>query len=223
MLETGIENSHIYTLDLHLRYIIKTLFIYDNQRLPHQLTKKLIQKRLFWFKDIDKLCRDCNTINIEECSTREDWELLRNQLLTNLKIKERAILLHRASSTTRIYNKLNYENKQLYFENIANLNMVSWIFKARCDLIELNATRFQQHRSHICSLCNLQAPETITHFLAICPMLRHIRFRCFGKVSLTEDEVINVLNNVNFCWSNLTHYIIDALAYRKELIAEFNY
>ena len=96
-------------------YILKTLFTYDNQRLPHQLTKKIVQKQLFWFKDIDKLCKDCNTINIEECSMREDWEYLRNQLLTNLKIKEREILLHRASSTICIYNKFNYDKKTIIF------------------------------------------------------------------------------------------------------------
>ena len=46
---------------------------------------------------------------------REDWEYLRNQLLTNLKIKEREILLHRASSTICIYNKFNYDKKTIIF------------------------------------------------------------------------------------------------------------
>lgn len=224
MLETGIEYSHMYTLDLHLRYIIKTLFTYKNNRLPNQLTKILIRKNLFWFNYVDKLCRDCNTIKIAECSTRDDWQLLRDGIITNLKRIETEMLLQKASETTRFYNQLNYGTSQCYFENIINVNIVSWIFKARCDLIELNATRFQQQqRSQLCSLCNLQEPETLIHFLAKCPILRHFRVKCFRKIYLTENEVINILNNLNYTWKDLSRYIIDAIDYRKELITEFNY
>lgn len=37
ILETGILNGHLYTLELHLRYVFRTLFDYPANRLPNQL------------------------------------------------------------------------------------------------------------------------------------------------------------------------------------------
>lgn len=223
LLETDIQSNHIYTLDLHLRYIIKTLFLYSNSRLPNRLTRIILEKQLFWFSHINKLCRDLNTAHISDCSSREDWESLREDIIFKLNNNHKTTLLQRASETSRFYKKLNYDCKQQYFEDIPNTNIISWMFKVRCDLIELNATRFQQHRSKKCSLCNLDENEDLYHFLAKCPILRHIRYKCFKKIFLTEIEVISLLNNVSTTYKELTRYIIDALDYRKELIIEFNY
>lgn len=51
MLETGIENGYIFTLDLHMRYMAKTLFEYSEDRLPHKFSKIVLQKNIFWVKN----------------------------------------------------------------------------------------------------------------------------------------------------------------------------
>lgn len=221
MLETGVENSYIYTLDLHLRYIIKTIYEYDSNRLPNQLTKLIMQQGTYWYENVDSLGRDVCSTRISECSTRESWELLRTSIITGLKIKEREFYLDKASNSSRFYSKLNYREPQTYFD-ITNMTTLSYIFKARCDLIELNGTRFQQNRSRICSLCNLNEIENILHFIARCPILKQIRYQHFKKTTLSENELINILNTKdNF--KDLSRYIIYAIRYRKMLINEFNY
>lgn len=222
LLETGIENNHIYTLDLHLRYIIKTLFDYKTNRLPNQLTKLIIEKEVYWYNDIKKLTRNVNTLCISECSTREHWECLRADIITGLNRIETELNREKATATERFYSNLNFREPQTYFE-INNISAISYIFKARCDLLELNGTRFQHQRSRICSLCNLNEIENILHFIGKCPIHRHIRYRYFKKTTLTETELINILNDAKKYFNEIYRYVIDAIGYRKYLILEFNY
>jgi len=46
-LEGELQEAHIYTLSLHLHYIYRTIFEYNDSRLPHLLSLKIIQKKLF--------------------------------------------------------------------------------------------------------------------------------------------------------------------------------
>ncbi|XP_059226649.1 uncharacterized protein LOC131998381, partial [Stomoxys calcitrans] len=55
MLETSIENGHIFTLDLNIRYVFKTLFEYDESRLPFLLSKKILQNKLSWVKRLNEM------------------------------------------------------------------------------------------------------------------------------------------------------------------------
>ena len=126
MLETGIENNYIYTLDLHLRYIIKTLFDYNDNRLPSKLTKLTIEKKSYWYKHIEKLANDVSTIHISECFSRENWERLRIDILTGLKRKERENNIQQATRSNRFYSKLNYKELQTYFEINNNTTAVSY-------------------------------------------------------------------------------------------------
>ena len=223
MLETGIENNYIYTLDLHLRYIIKTLFDYNDNRLPSKLTKLTIEKKSYWYKHIEKLANDVSTIHISECFSRENWERLRIDILTGLKRKERENNIQQATRSNRFYSKLNYKEPQTYFEINNNTTAVSYIFKARCELIELNGTRFQTQRSRICSLCNRNETENILHFFASCPILREIRYQYFKRTTITENDLIYILNNAKQNFKVIYLFIIDAIGYRKQLIDEFNY
>lgn len=50
-LETKQEPTHLYTLRLHMNYIYKTIFLFNEQRLPHKLSLKIIEKKLFWYKE----------------------------------------------------------------------------------------------------------------------------------------------------------------------------
>ena len=67
-----------------------------------------------------------------------------------------------------------------YLQKLENPVYRMWIFKARSDMIELRATRFDTERSKLCSLCNLNEDETLFHFLVICPTLNEYREYIFA-------------------------------------------
>lgn len=53
---------------------------------------------------------------------------------------------------------------------------ITWIFKARCDLILLNNAIYGNSDRNIeCSLCNLRENENINHFMGRCLILREFR------------------------------------------------
>ena len=78
-----------------------------------------------------------------------------------------------------------------------------WIFKARCDLIELNWTRFQTNASPLCSMCNMYEIENLHHFLGRCVALKQFRQTIFKKSMLTYEETINILNGYVVNWKDL--------------------
>lgn len=41
-LETNVQPTSIYTMELHMKYILKTLFTYEESRLPNFLFKRII-------------------------------------------------------------------------------------------------------------------------------------------------------------------------------------
>ena len=112
---------------------------------------------------------------------------------------------------------------QRYFFEVKKQDNLSWILKARCDLIELNANRFQVNAPNECSLCNLNEQENIYHFIGHCPALKEIRLLYLHKCFLNEEEIINILNGIETSFDSLAMYIKICIDYRKFLITEFNY
>jgi hypothetical protein len=220
-IETQIEKSHFFTLELHLKYIRKTLFEYNNNRLPHQLSLIILREKLFWAKELNEIANRYN-INFGPEESMLDWNNKCADILLILKrtsieeSKSKAI-----TSTNRFYKYLNHSIGNSYF-NTYDQKYIHWIFKARCDLIILNGNQFGRENRN-CTLCNLNENETIVHFLGICPILKEFRFKFFGKLILNNEEVINYLNGKNNNnWNRLVGYIISALDYRKQLVEEFN-
>lgn len=221
-IETGAEDGHFYTLDLHLRYISKTIFEYDERRLPHQLSKILLRKQFFWVKEINKLGHRLG-LHWDENVSQGEWKRKCLELLRQLKSNEHQEYLRRATeSNTRFYRKLDHSKGQKYFIDEYDLNKITWIFKARCDLIRLNGNCFGRNNT-LCTLCNMREEENIQHFLGVCPVLKEFRLISFGTTRLTESTIIRVLNGEDTSdWEKLTKYITAALAYRNMLIQEFN-
>ena len=53
MLETEAEDSYLYTLGLHLKYLSRTMYHYAEHRLPRQLSFILLRRNLFWVKELE--------------------------------------------------------------------------------------------------------------------------------------------------------------------------
>ena len=224
-LETGIEASHLYSLDIHLRYITKILFKYGNHRLPHKLALKILDKKLFWADELNNLGREFDIEWTAENLSEIIWKANRLSLLSKMKEKQKSTYQRNArESETRIYRDLDYTRGANYICETYDQSKITWIFKARCELLYLNGNRFDENQSKICSLCNLGEIENVKHFVGRCPILKEFRIRYFGRQSLLDFELINILNgNNDNDWANLYNYIVKAMHYREHLISEFNF
>lgn len=222
-LETNAEDSHFYSLNLHMEYIFKTLFKYNSDRLPHKLSMLILSKNIFWAKKINELGTNFS-ISFDNSISENEWLQNGTDLLINLKTERKHQYMERAeASNTRFYKHLDCCKGSEYFSDSFSVHKMAMIFKARCDLLHLNANDFRSNANTLCTLCNLREDETLEHMMAICPILSYFRFRYFGKTVLNHDELVNILNgNISEGWSKLYNYLCYALKYRKLIINEFD-
>lgn len=222
MLESGLEDCHIYTLNMNLRYLYRTLFEFAAYRLPHKLSVKILEKGIFWADSLNQL-GIIMQVQWQPGITPQEWIHQQYYVLNTIKIRNYEERLQRASLTQTFYRNLNFTRSQYYFMNENDSRLVMWIFKARCDLIKLNGTRFSTSNSQECSMCNTREIETIQHFICICPILNNFRLQQFGCITISEENFVKILNGELYNWETLTKYIINALQYRTILINEYNH
>lgn len=221
-LESGLQPCHLYTLNLNLRYLNRTLFEYSSARLPHKLSVKILEQNIFWSKALNQLGSNIST-QWQPGLTYQEWHEKQLNIINTLQIQFHQDCWQRALSTETFYRDLNFSIGKFYINNMINQNYVMWIFKARCDLISLNGSRFSRNSSKLCSLCNMREDETIQHFICRCPILNNFRLQQFHCITISEESFIQILDGELYSWSSLVKYIISALQYRKILIEEYNY
>lgn len=221
-LETNVIPTSVYTMKLHMNYIFKTLFVYGEERLPNFLSKRILEKKIFWFRGWcdreGELMVRWSDVPLEK--TR--WANCIKSSIENLKTNLRNKKLNQQNETQRIYKKLNPANGSYLMEHLNSFD-VMWIIKARCDILGLNVNKFDQNADKRCSLCNTNEVEDVLHFIGRCPVLKEFRLVWLRKYALEEIEVIRLLNGEGLTWSNLSNYIKKSWEYRKLLINEFNY
>ena len=198
------------------------MFRYNINRLPRQLTYKIIQKNISWMKEWNFLGEEFG-LNWTSNNILY-WEQNINTFLQALTDKQHQVHLENArNSVERVYKYLDYSKDQTYIYSAFSKHKIMWIFKARTGSIFLNAARHGEESQKLCSLCNLREKEDIEHFIGKCPILREQRIVYFGKSILDHSEVINALNGIeDENWNKLYNYICQAIEYRKYLINEFN-
>lgn len=225
MLETSAEDSHLYTLGLHLNYIQRVLFQYGENRLPNQLTKILWRRELFWVQELKTKTVAMNLQWPATLPSKLQWERFSLELTNTMKemtLNQR--IQRKLTSDTRIYRDLDFTKGQSYFTDDFKLDKITWIFKARTGLISLNFNRFGAvDEDKFCKICNLREYETLQHFLGICPAFREFRNNIFRKSTLSDEEIIDILDGQEeHSWENLIKYLKCTLKYRQFLINEFN-
>ncbi|XP_059216997.1 uncharacterized protein LOC131997819 [Stomoxys calcitrans] len=206
MLETEVEDTHIYTLGLHLKYIGKTLFQHSGARLPNQLSNIALRRNVFWVKELKSLAASMDIQWPEAFPSSSLW-------------------IHRKTeSQQRIYKYLDPNKAYLYLNERYTSENITWIFKARSGMISLGYNNFEENESEkMCKLCNLRETETLDHFLGICPVLREFRLAAFSKASLSFVEVLHILDGIEVGnWDKLTTYLRMAYNYRQLLLNEYH-
>lgn len=222
-LETGILDMYQHTMKTHMSFILKLLFEYGEERLPKKLANIIIQKGIDWWMDWKELGAragfEWNTENRVEKVWRE------NAIKCLQKINSDGwenAWSNAERSSHGLYRFLNYETGCRYLKNIKDSNQVKWIFKARTGMVGLNACPWKTGNERLCSLCNMKEDEDITHFLGRCPILREVRIHCFGKITLSDQDCINLLDNVDGDENlALYRYLSKAWSYRSNIVAEY--
>lgn len=216
-LETKEDPSSLFALQLHMNYIHKTLFTYDHNRLPHILSHKIVQKKLFWFKSWTEMENNIMVRWQDVPLNPERWKYCIKASLENYRVKhQQNFLLKKEASETRFYKELSHHVSYLHGE--AKGKDLMYIAKARCDVLGLNANNFDDNRSKMCPLCSLNKEENIFHFFGECLYLQGLRCSSFSRSCLTKEEVIDILNGTACTWGILAKFIKEALYLRNSKI-----
>ena len=221
-LETGLATLHIFTLKLHVDYIIKVISTYSQERLQHVLGLYAIRRNHPFIQKWKELAESVDSpldVNIERPLE------LRNQMyviIRELDIKHRENYTKKAleSENRLIYPTLVHNlNENNYFKDSNSCRKISLLFRARGELLNLNGTSFNNSETNYCTLCNQHAREDTFHFMGICPILGNWRMQYFQKTTLTLEELKELLNGPN--WEAIYKYCNEALNYRRLIITEF--
>ena len=220
--ELNFVYAHYMTLKLHMEYIHKTLFLFDECRLPNFLSRQVLSAEVFWAKEWNQLGNpfdiSWNSMNLDV----NEWENKGIELFKQLLLADNISFNASIQNSQRFYKELITVNIPAYV-NLNDRNKVMYIFKARSDLLVLNGTRFTRENPRNCTLCNLRELETTEHFIAKCPILSELRVFYLSKPFLNHVEFINALNSTDDpTWTKLYLYIIKAFEYRRDFINEHN-
>ena len=93
---------------MHYNYICKTLFHYNEDRLPKKLTKILINKNLFCIKYLKDILIEFNIAMDMSSINKNDWEINLAKLLEETKIKEKQVRTNIGLDDTLIPSSVIY-------------------------------------------------------------------------------------------------------------------
>lgn len=222
-LELGIDDSHFFSLKLHMNYIFRTIFKLNEDRLPNFFSKLILRKNIFWAKQWNEMGREFGLSWSASSMEFDLWKLNEKNLLEKLIKKQQDINVSNMQSSQRIYKELHTQNTASYLQPGNDVNFISWIFKTRSDNLGLNSVSYRTENQQKCSLCNLN--ENVEHFIARCPILKEFRLKHFSKQTLSHSELVSILSSQSETVSlnDLYEYLKEAFFYRKVLISEFNY
>lgn len=215
-LETKEQPTNVYMLQLHMNYIFKTLFTYDQERLPHVLSHKIIEKKIFWFKEWENMAEATMVrwTNVPLNNIR--WKNCIKSSIENYKVHHlNQCLEKQAQSTSRFYKHLSYQVDYLHARLNARERM--YIIKSRCDILGLNGNLFGNVNKQ-CSLCNRNLTENVHHLVGECSQYEELRMAMLGKRTLDIRESINLLNGRICEWKVLAEFVKKALEIRGAMI-----
>ncbi|XP_055922745.1 uncharacterized protein LOC129953526, partial [Eupeodes corollae] len=220
MLETGLSPLHIKTLKLQADFL-QYIFNLSESRLVKKVAISAIHERNSWYREWSKLAEECNLSfdlnleNIGSCKT------LFYNVISKVDEKCRAEYIAEASSSIyrTVYSRLNHNlAEKNYFHDSYKVNVIATMVRLRSELINLN---FMPHRPDLpleCSICNMKEREDVIHFLGRCPTLKETRRSVLGSDVLSEEQVLDELNQMNV--NRLYEYCVIALRYRARIIKE---
>lgn len=215
--ESGIAPIYIHNLKASANFITRVMK--RSETCLHKIIlSKLLRVNASPFKDWNELALSYETsLNLTETNVT-DWQAQFADVIAKVDHKMFLDNLSRASSSTSraIYSHLNHQlpSEVSYFSNEFSASVISIIFRARVEILNLN---FVPHRSdlpQLCDLCNGRVNEDIYHFVAACPILQEIRRLHFRESFISLEKLFEILNGA-MGWLSLFKYCQHALSYRN--------
>lgn len=218
MLETGLSPLFVKTLKLQVEYVVKVLSMPD-YRLPKKAALQTIRSKTGWYKEWLDLASRCGMeLSAEDTSS---WKPKLYQLIERVDEQIREGFLEKASGSLHrsVYSRLchNLEHNN-YFRDEHSIEEIATVLKLRGELLKLNYIPHRDDLPIVCRMCNLSEREDIFHFVGRCPILRETRRSVFGNDVLSENQVIQILNEINV--TKLSRYCKIALQYRDRILSE---
>ena len=225
LLETGRGSMFLYTLKLHWSFILHTLKLPEN-RFSKVMLQHGILKDYKWYIMLRKCAIEFGNWNEVVPFTYDLLKVELEKLLVYKIEKDHFDLLNQVllGQLHPIYKeiKMNWGREE-YFSIGLKLRELRHIFMARTEMLPLNWKPWFVDGDYRCSLCNLKADENVEHFILFCPVLKEFRLREFGNVNIALNYSVNDVLKGYIGWKALADYTFRALAYRQELIEEFNF
>lgn len=225
--ETAVLPVFMYTLDLHVKYLLKVMEMPAN-RYPKVVAREIVLRRLFWCKELGSIGERHGCMMDGDFEDRHGWKVRLEDLKEKIKVRWMEATRARAlASTCRIYRLLDMDVKPINLtskEQRASMFVLRWVCRVRGDLLKLNSRPHMPHEdehNENCSLCNLRVPENMEHFIAICPALAEFRMANFGTPRLSHESFLGTLNGMN--WLPLARFCESAWKYRAYLVQQFNW
>jgi len=217
-LETRYNTQFSIAFKLHLSYIIKVLNM-SSSRLPKMLAKETINRKISWYDEWLSILSNSDLplpsstapSHLKECLTTAICAI-ENSKIEYFQSSAKSSTFHDC------YSNLIYDGTT-YFVDSNSCKAISYMFKARTGLLDINARAFKKNTVGLCSLCNLDAVENTHHFLGECPIYKNARLHYFGLPALSTSELYTLLNSHRI--NDIYNYICYALNYRKLLLTEF--
>ncbi|XP_024081289.1 uncharacterized protein LOC112126449 [Cimex lectularius] len=216
--ETGLLPIFLYTVKLHFDYIIRILSLPDN-RLPKILAKQIVNKEIYWFKEIKRhilqfnLDLSLNRNNIDRVELwRDGLRLVRRSICDNIKRQYYTTLAN--SDSFPLHRELLFKSPNYLMDLSLPLDSMRWIIKCRGDLFNLNYKHFKQQDIN-CELCSGTEPEDLFHFLATCPALNAVRKHYFDRETLPSEMLLEYINGKD--WAVLVNFCKEAYSLRARI------
>jgi hypothetical protein len=212
-IETKEIPSSVYSLRLHMKYIFKTLFAYEETRLPHILSKQILSKKIYWFKEWRNM-EELTMVRWDMVPLNEErWKNCIASATENYRVYHYNMCLSKQrQSINRFYKYLsqdvNYINIRLKASSIRD------IIRARCDMLNLKGNQFG-NEDIICTLCNRNVIENIYHVIGECPRYEELRLNVFSKSYLEQQQVTSFLNGEECEWKAVADFVKKVLDIRR--------
>lgn len=221
-LETGLPKLLTNTLKSQADFIIKLCSHYEDSRLSKKLFLYELRNKDWWYKKWQTISNACDENFIIDTNNLGNLkENLYNIIQKNDDAtRDMFILKARESNSRVLYSQLNFNLQQRnYFHDSLRYDEISIIFKARCEVLNLNGNPYNGSFHQFCSLCNLNSKEDCYHIIGIRPIFRPQRVMYFGKPTLTLQESVQLLNECE--WKTLSNFLKSVCNYRKLLISKY--
>ena len=203
-IETKMSPIFLYTLKLHLEYILKLLKL-PEQRLPNFLAKRCMEQNVFFVKEWNLISAKYG-ISLDRNGDIHELKVQIEESLKKISDCMWAEVERSASLSEHHLQYLELRGNTVEMVTIIQCKEFSdakWFFKLRGDLLALRYRPFGD-QIQTCPVCSSCETEDAYHFAGTCSAYVTLRQKILGKKVITRTEYLDMLRNcdiriVRFC------------------------